>query len=271
MEKKYPSLAEMSGETNSSPRLALNEIQFNGKDGKYVYINKLGGRIRDEKDGKEKYEKIDLGSSVSVVFLRIRRKLRQFVKNGNPLTTNEHNSKHDMLTLFGSDKIIKGTNDELREKFAGLKTNQIVYCLLFKDEGEPELVRMVVKGASLGSNAKEKGEHDFYSYISSFKMNGREDHFYNYFTQLGVLSESGDLGNYYAIQYKEGEEVSPDLMDSDVVPSMQKVYDYITASDEYYKTKNVQQLQKEQDAVEKDDLDTVEYPDEEINADDIPF
>lgn len=263
-------MEEMSGETKTSPRLQLNEIQFNGQKGSYVYIDKIKGLV-EQGDGKKKYEKIDLGEDISVVFLRIRRKLRQFRKGENPLTTNEHNSKHDMLTLFGGTSIVKGTNDDLREKFTGLKTNQIVYCLLLGKGDEPELVRLVVKGASLGSEVKGKDVHDFYSYISSFKDKGREDHFYQFITELSSISEEGQLGSYYAMGYKEGDKVTPELNEQAILPAMQKVFDFVNQSDLYYKTKNVQEIQKEKDVERDEDIDTIEYPEEEINADDIPF
>lgn len=272
MEKKYPSLEEMSGESKTSPRLPLNEIQFNGQNGKYVYIDKLGGLV-EQPDGKKKYNKEDLGENIKVIFLRVRRKLRQFRKGENPLTTNEHNSKYDMLTLFGADSIVKGSNDDLREKFTGLKTNQIVYALLMREGADPELVRIVVKGASLGSEAKAKDVYDFYSYIASFKMKGREDHFYEFITELGKVQEEGNMGGYFAMNYAEGRKLTAEEMNDLVVPKMKEVFDFITASDEYYKTKNVEDLQKERLATkaEAEGLDVIEYPDEEINPEDIPF
>lgn len=269
-EKAYPSLEEMSGESKTSPRLELNEIQFNGQKGTYILIDKIKGLVQGT-DGKKKYEKHDLGGEIQVIFLRVRRKLRQFRKGENPLTTNEHNSKYDMLTLFGADGIIKGSNDDLRERFAGLKTNQIVYSLLLREGHDPELVRLVVKGASLGSEAKAKDVHDFYSYIGSFKGKGRDDHFYEYVTELSSVAEESSMGSYFAINYAEGRKLEADEMTSLVTPKMREVFDHITASDAYYQTKNVEDLNKERQAHPAEDLDVIEYPDEDVNPEDIPF
>lgn len=271
-EKKYPSLQEMSGETKSAPRLDLNEIRLDGKTGEYVYISRLSG-LQEQPDGKKKFPSRKLGNKIEVIFIRVRRKLRQYRKGEKALTTNEHTSKYDMLTLFGEPTVIKGTNDTLREKFPLLKTNQIVYAL-FRDEisGVYELVRLTIKGASLGSENKQKDVHDFYSYISSFKKGGADEHFYEHVTCLGVIEESGDLGSYYAMTFNQGQKLVEGEMGV-VAENMKKVFDFTNLSDEYYKTKGVEELnkEKEKERAENPDVDTVDYPDDDISPSDIPF
>lgn len=266
-----PTLEEMSGETRSAPRLLLNELQFNGQKNNFTLILKKEGLV--QMGDKKKYQKAELGESVSVIFLRIRRKLRQFRKGENPLTTNEHNTKHDMLTLFGDTQIIKGSNDELRERYTGLKTNQIVYCLLSKPDGsEMELVRLVVKGAALGSETKAKEVYDFYSYVSSFKEDGHDDHFYEYVTKLYGVPETSDLGSYYAMTFAKEEVISgsEEIM-SMVRKGMKQVFDFVTQSDAYYQTKKPEELQKEKTAEKDAGLATIEYPEDDVDTEDIPF
>lgn len=258
---KRPSLKEMSGEKEVAPQLELNEIVINGNEGNYYYVHKKKGLI--EIDGEKGYEKENLGPAIEVVFLRIRRKLRQYVKGQKPLSTNEHTSSADMLTLFGGEKVIRGSNDELRKQFQGLRTVQIVYCL-FKGE----LVRLVVKGASLGSEVKAKDVHDFYSYVSSFKKNGADDHFYEHVTILSNVKEKSPMGNYYAMNYERGRKLAEDEMVA-VEENMGVVYDYVQALDLFFKTKEVTKIAQSQK--ETEDIPTVEYPEDEISVGDIPF
>lgn len=255
-----------------SPKLVLNEISINGKKGTFTYTNKKGGLV--EADGKKRYAQEDLGESVQVIFMRIRRRLRQFRKDQKPLVTNEHNTKNDMLTLFGDPAVVKGSNDDLKAKYPNLRTNQIVYCLLKREGMEDEVVRLVIKGSSLGSKAKAKGTHDFYSYMSSFKEGGSDDHVYDFITELYAIEENGDLGEYYAMSFRCLEELDQEGKDK-VAEKMIPVFNFIKASDAYFQTKKVEELQKTLDkARASDDIPTIEYPDaddEGINEGDIPF
>ena len=261
-EKARPSLKEMSGEKEVAPQLELNEIVINGNEGNYYYVHKKKGLIEVE-EGVKGYEKDNLGPAIEVTFLRIRRKLRQYIKGQKPLSTQEHTSSADMLTLFGGEKVIRGTNDELRKQFQGLRTVQIVYCLY-----KGELVRLVIKGASLGSEVKAKNVHDFYSYVSSFKKNGADDHFYEHITILSNVKERSPMGSYFAMNYERGRKLEADEMVA-VEENMGIVYDYVQALDLFFKTKEVTKIAQSQK--ETEDMPTVEYPEDDINTEDIPF
>lgn len=269
MNEKKMSLSEMSGETKTAPRLELNEIMLNGQQGQYVYINKKAGLI-DLGNGKKGFEKKLLGDNIKVIFLRIRRKLRQFRKGEKALTTNEHNSKYDSLTLFGLDKIIKGSNDDLRKEYPLLKTNQIVYAI-YKNGDTEEVVRLIVRGSSLGSENKAKDVDDFYSYISSFKKGGADDHFYEHVTGLGTVAEQSDMGQYFAMRFTRGEKLSDNQIENLVTPNMTEVFHFSKATDEFYNTKSVEELTKEKEKVETEELETIEYPEEDVKSEDIPF
>ena len=45
----------------------------------------------------------------------------------------------------------------------------------------------------------------FYSYVSEFKKDGADDHFYDFITELFSVSENGDLGEYNSMSFKRGE------------------------------------------------------------------
>jgi hypothetical protein len=62
-----------------------------------------------------------------------------------------------------------GIAADLRQKYDGLRTVEIIYALLCIPGLVSELVRVPVKGSSLGSEAKADTTTDLYSYICSFK------------------------------------------------------------------------------------------------------
>lgn len=271
------SLEEMSGETNAgtSPKLVLNEIRINGNEGKFLFKDVLGGRKPStKKDGKERYEEKEIGDSIELVFLKIRRKMSQYKKGGNSLNTNEHNHKGDFVTLFGAEGGVKrGVASDLREIHQGLRTVQVVYVLY-----KGELVRLIVKGSSLGSDAKPEDRMDFYTYISSFKKDGREDHFYNYTTKLVATVEEGEQGTYYSMTFSEGDKLNEKDM-VDVEEKMTIAFKYAEALDTYVLSKKEETKKGEVDTIEYDNTDN--EPEgktgeagknaEDINPDDIPF
>lgn len=261
----------MSGESGAkAPELKLNEIRFHGTKGKFLYIDVLGGKTEEGKDGKKKYKTTEIpGSKIEVVFLKVRRKLSQFRKGKKSLNTNEHNHKDQRVVLFGGDKPESGIASDLREKYQGLRTQQVIYCLY-----EGELVRLTLRGASLGSETKDKKEFDFYSYISSFKSDGKEEHFYDFVTILSPLEEEGPQGTYYCVGYKRGEELSKEMQDK-AGDEMYRAFDYCKKVDDYYatqfKARSAPKKEAGEDQSGEDDGEGIDYPKDEINPEDIPF
>jgi hypothetical protein len=266
-EEQRKQMQQMSGETDRAPRLELNELVFNGKKGTFALKLITKGLI--QVGDKKTFEKVELGQNVKVVFLRIRRKLRAYRKGEKALTTIEHNTKFDRLVLFG-DTVEIGTNDELREKFQLLKTTQVVYCLLIKEGGETELVRLNVKGSALGSQSKAKDVYDFYSYISSYKANGQDLHFYDYITELFAVEETSDMGEYYAMTFKMGSAL-PESSSVKVFEQMKKVHEFTQKYDEYYRSMTGQEIKEKVAKQEIEEIDTIEYPTDDSSVEDIPF
>lgn len=254
------SLEEMSGEKKGSPKLKLNEIRLNGESGVFIYKDVLAGM--KEVDGKKSYEEREIGTQVSLVMLKIRRRLAAYRDEQKGLQTNEHNTKNDYLTLYGEPKIQNGNNDELRTKYPELRTQQIIYALY-----EGELVRVIVKGSALGSKNKAKGTLTFYDYVQIFKqMPGGKEHFYNYETILLPVAEKGKGSKkYFALTFKVGTKLTEEEM-ADVETNMTTAYNYCVQSDEYFNTKKVSPATT--NAAEPDDTDTGEVDADEEGSDD---
>ena len=273
MTSNIEDLSKFSGEEYlaRAPQLATNQIRLDGKKGIFKYIDILGGLVPDETTGKRKYAQTTLGESVELVFLRIRRKLIEKMKGrpGDPNTpkpasSNEHNHKTERVTLWTPAGTEYGTSDELRVKYPNLRTHQIMYALY-----NNELVRLTVKGASLGSEGKADSVMDFYEYIGSFKENpgardGKKDHFYDFKTILTAVEETSPMGEYYAMSFKRGD-ANDDTTMQNVAHLMKKVHEFTTQSDVFYKDKaGTQAPVEEPEAV-------IEAGDEDIIAEDIPF
>lgn len=283
-----PTLADMSGESTYKGKqaLQLNELSLNGdgavkevspgnfvRQGGFFRKRVLIGKARDERP-----EEINLGDRIEVVFLKIRRKL---VERGNKdgeiiRSTNEHTHKGEAVTLFDSRTNTKtfGVAADLRERHEGLRTVQIVYALLLQG-GKQELVRLVVKGASLGSEAKAEGVMDFYRYIGSF---GKDEHFYEYKTVLTPVLEEGKQP-YFAINFMRGDRLHDDAMVF-VVQRMKEVHANCVEIDATRAAKMVtadipvEEQPKEdfyEDAPVDDAPPLIDESTGEVNPDDIPF
>lgn len=255
-------LEEMSGENlyKKPAQLILNEIRINGKKGKFFFRDVIGGL--KEIDGKKRYEQKEIGEEVSVIFLKIRRKLRQYRKEENPLTTSEHNHKDDIVALFGNPEVEKGKASDLREKYQGLRTQQIIYAI-YGDE----LVRVLIKGSALGSKSKKKDVMAFYEYISSFKEDGKDEHFYNFITKLYAVEEVGELGEYYTMSFKKDRELTEEEKKL-VAEKMLIAFNFCKGTDEYYNKGKAEEIKK---VAEKEEIETVEYPEDEIVGEEILF
>jgi hypothetical protein len=244
-------IKEMTGEANytSAPRMVLNEVLLNGAEGhwrKRIWVNKAD-------DAKPEEEK--LGDKVQVVFLKIRRKLVERGRDGNiARTSNEHNTVNDTITIFEEGKeVYKGNAKQAREAYPALRTVQVIYALLLGGK-EPELVRLTLKGASLGSENRPKEYPDFYQYIGSFGENSIVE----FVTELGVLSEKGKM-SYYSATYTKGATVASEMVQEPLL----KVHTYTTQADNL-RAKNTPAKEEIAD-------DAIQYPEEDINPEDIPF
>ena len=269
----------MSGEEHyaRAPHLELNRLRLNGKKGRFELIKLKEEKVRDERTGKMRYPVEELGQQIDVIFLRIRRRVEEKLEGKpgpntpRPAYSNEHNHKNETFALTTPYGTEYGTSNELRPRFPKLRTQQIVYAIY-----RNELVRLTVKGASLGSEAKAKDVMNFYTYIDSFEKNpnardGKKDHFYDFMTELHTVEEVSDLGEYYAISFKRGHANTPVTMQQ-VAAAMRAVHEFVTESDDYYKAKIAARAPIEPEAImHAEDGPVIEYPEEDADPDDTPF
>lgn len=271
----------MSGEaTYRGPRpLELNEVSLNGDgDVKQIAPGKFepkGGYFRKRiligKPQDEKPEEINLGSTIKVVFLKIRRKLVERGDKGAIVrSTSEHTSKNDVVTLFDSKtgKRVVGVAADLREQYEGLRTVQIIYALLCAGPNEPELVRLIIKGASLGSEAKAENVMDFYRYLGSFRG---DEHVWQYQTILSSVREEG-AKSYYVIDFKRGDRLD-DASQEFAIAKLKDVHAKCTEIDAARAAKIAKADVQVETAAEEGSAEggEVEYPADEIDPDSIPF
>lgn len=272
-------IANMTGAGIYGKRFSVSEITFNGNTGDFMYRDKDA-----QKNADGKYPKENLGKSLDIVFLKIRRKLSVFKKNGNGLSTNEHNSKNDMVVVYGPNNLRDiGTASAMREKYHELRTQQMVYCYY---PAKKEIVRIVIKGASLGSEVKHPADvNKFYDYLQTFS---KEEPVHTVFTKLSPIKEAGPQGDYYAIRFDKGATLAPEQQEK-INSSIIEVHTAILESDTAFREKmNLKGKDVELDEMDEEDtiqmdehpLDAefntpsspeVPYPDDEINPEDIPF
>jgi hypothetical protein len=270
-----PTKASGESDMRRGSRLELNEVSLNGdgsakevspgkweRKGGYFRKRVLIGATKDQKP-----EEIDLGKEIQVVLLKIRRRLVERGKDGEIVrSTGEHNHPNDAVTLYepGSKNRINGVARDLREQFPNLRTVQIVYALLC-GKGEPELVRLTVKGASLGSEVKADDVMDFYQYIDSFKG---DDHFYQFRTALSPVMEEGKQV-YFAIKFERGEKLPDDKYEF-ALGKMEEVHKVCLEADHQVAARIVKAASGEP---EEHEVDTTlpEQMTEDVNPDDIPF
>lgn len=276
-------LAEAAGETHyrSVRPLELNELSLNGDadaeeiDGKLV---RKGGYFRKRvyaghRDRNSKPKEENLGAPIKIVFLRKRRKLVERGDEGKIVRqTNEHNHPGDVVSLYhaATQSSEHGIASDLRKRYEGLRTVEIVYALLI-DGDETELVRFSVKGSSLGSKAKADTTTDLYSYMGSYTP---DEHLWQYYTILTPVLEKG-LKSYFAIDFKRGEELDGEFVRDIVAPALLRVAENIKGVDRSRHEKIADAASKAAEPAEPQggahEEAGDEYPKDDINPDDIPF
>lgn len=283
-------LSDAAGETHWR-RVApfeLNEVSLNGSGevseiapGKF---ERKGGFFRKRilvgrRNRNEKPEEIDLGKTVRIVFLRKRRRLvERGGTDGKILrATNEHDIPSDVVTLYDSltEKSESGVAKDLRIKYGALRTVEIIYALLITDANQPELVRIPVRGASLGSEAKAETTTDLYRYIGSF---AGSDHIWQSYTVLYPVLEQGKQ-SYFAIDFKRGDRIDDETIAKVVAPALRKVRDNCAAVDRARQERIVASATvvpaepqgEREEAPQEGIAGTEGYSEVDINPEDIPF
>lgn len=240
---KLNELKKLSGTQNQGdkPSLILNEIRFNGRDGHFILIDKVSGKVVDE-FGEENYQKTDLGTSVELTFLRVRRQMSCYVPDFKTFSTSEHNSKQDKFIVYGLPQAKRLNSDQAREevmafatksgKSASLKTVQVVYALY-----NGELVRFFVKGSALGSEARDKDVKNFYQYVNSLAKDG----IFSVTTELSAFKEKGKAGiPYFTYSFNAKSSTPVEALDL-VEIKLTELFTYCNELDKYNMTNSAAQ------------------------------
>lgn len=249
----------------SAPKMPFYPyLRINGNEGTFTL---------NEKNG-DKFEQHQIGTDLSVIMLRVRRRLQNF---SSGMSTTEHNYGGDKVVLFLTDpeskrtiKIDEGLASEIREKHPELGTEQVVYSLY-----EGQLVRLTVKGGSLGSDNEPQGSTSFYDYLQTFKG---EDHVWMYHTKLSAIEKVNKKlrKKYFAINFERSDKV--DELELDVVAeNMTTLFNLINVQDEYYGNVKGKRIDAAQQPVKKElaEEETIPVIDleegDEIKPEEIPF
>lgn len=277
-------IAAMTGAQMSTraPQYPLDEVSILGKRSDSEKYPFAAGHFRLKKksvplakDQKE-YEQEDLGNApLDVVFLKIRRIMVEYRPDGS-LQTNEHNAKADTVSLFGDDGGVQiGTGYELWEKNQRLKTHQVVYAYVPKLQ---RIIRLIVKGISLGGSQKIDGVTSFYEYLGNFS--NEKLHAHEHFTRLVPFETASKAGKIWGINFQRGSKLDDEKI-AKVEGMVVDVHKFCTESDAYYaashekkgykKGNPVSDAEAPQSAPRGEGIDTIEYPEDEVDTADIPF
>lgn len=179
-------LAELSGQKKSYPitTMKLPVINLNGKTGIFIRREINGDKTEIEEKRLE------------VVILRVRRSLSDF---NTGLFTSEHDSPKSVAAIFErGDKFTKFVEEDISETLKnkyGLGTHQILYCL-YKNE----LVKIDVKGGSLGVREEAGGLYDY------FREFGK-DYMFQYETFISPITRQAKAIEYFAMDFSKGEKI----------------------------------------------------------------
>ena len=251
--------ARMSGEENimGAPAYSLPIVRLQGKVGIFQKIEK-------NKDGKSENE--DLSNKIEGTTLKFRRTLTRFVAEKGELKeswfTSEHNSNKDDISVFIRDKEGKtklldfGNSKEMKEKHT-LKMVQIIYFLMGN-----EIVKLNVKGSSLSA---------LYEFRIEAKKTGK--HFHELLLGIGANKISGQLGDYYAMDFGIKKNLTEKETEN-VVEKIKEISDKLEQIENYYKeNKDKESGERTAEAItaqiKKEDEE--DKPDDEINVSEIPF
>ncbi len=250
-------LDELSGATNyqSSQLPKYDEISLDGNFGNYNVKMKTQPRAKVVEDGveKEKYPTQELGKSIELVWLKVRRQLVESDDKGVVRQTNEHDAKHETVTIKhytgqAEEKVLSSTIQGQTGIYPKMKVRQIIYALNLKNQN---IYRIISKGMSNSMQEKPEDAVLFFDYIYSFKD---EDRFYKTTTVMESREIKTKIGMKYYTTFKKGRSLT-DEEQKLVAEKMQEVH---TAVNKVSK-------------VVVDEPESIDYETGEVNVEDIPF
>lgn len=249
------------GGGTKSNRIKLNEIKLDAEEGVFNYTQYLSEK---KEDGT--YQSVRIPDKVvNGVILAVRRKLQVWVDADNKTyATNEFNSNTEEITFYGAQGAEKGTAESLRKKYPTLKTLAVVY---FYSPRKDEMVRLNCKGLGLqpednkGTNVK-----GLFQYLGSFdKEEAPSDFMTSVLFVPKEITKGRKTKTYQAMRFERGE-VLDEATKAKVEGFQAQVLSQFNTPVETKET-TIPAPSKTDEFL----ADKIEYPEEEINIEDIPF
>jgi len=251
-------IKDMMGLGNGgNAHLKLNEVSLNGDTGKFSMIDLIGGK---QEDGKYKTE--ELGDIVKGVILKMRWRYFKLTPDGDGYkvtSSSEYDNKHeDEVVVFGKDD--KGLAKEMKEKYE-LGTQRVLYTYL---PDHKQVVRLNVKSSALDGSDNPNGEKGLFEYQNEIEELLELP--IDFVTEFGKVKRDGrkEGDYYYAMTFKKARELSETEREK-CVAQLTDIHD---------KTKSVKVVATEQQldqVVEAPEESKVDYPENTIDPDSIPF
>lgn len=258
-EERRKRMADAAGEGGGGkfPKYEVPAIRFNGNTGQFRRVGLDG-------------EETDLKTPVNIVVLKKRSSLSSFrgatkTLPAESMFTSEYDSVHDEVALFQNlggktSFLMNAPVSAIREKHQLLKTSNILYVLFQK-----EVHKLEVKGGSLGA---------WFDYLNSLKDDGK--HSFEVISSLASEKRKNEsLGTtYYSITFEAlDKDVDLDVIEAkqqEVAEALAKIEAYSNSRRSASGTTFAAERAEAEEAFNGAGAG-VDYPDEEINPEDIPF
>lgn len=265
MDKTKLAAALGTDEYNAMPAFNnYDELKMNGQSGTFVLT-----RYSQEK-GADGYEAANVAEPVRIVFLKPRRKFLEFADKQLVAASHEYNSRKQSITL--SDGTVHADEKALKAARPNGKVVVVQYGL-YKFADATGVVKLPVSGMSLYSEDDEPLR--FYNYMQAFN---KDEHAFEYITEVTTTPLQGDKGVYYAMAFKKADHLDDNMLGF-VEAQATKLLTELAEED----ARNAKRLPTVGKKATASDASTdkafndltapsgIEYPEEDINPDDIPF
>ena len=248
-------LAKMTGQQSEEKVVAykLNEIRMSGNDGKFTYLELLG-----EKNEEGKYPTKEIGLAFEGVIIKMRWRLFKYDEDATGkayvISTSEYDNKAtDKVFVFGKNE--RGIAQEVKEKYQ-LGSQRVLYVYSPKRD---EIMRVIVKPSALTGDKNPNKEMGLFEYVDMFRNGNTYLHeFMTKFSGVERKDPKNPRKDYFAMTLAQGDRLRPETIEK-VGALIKEVHEKTTGTpfaDEYVPTPTE---------------DTINYPGDEVNLEDIPF
>lgn len=243
---------EQIANTKGKQTPKFDQVTIDGKEGTLWYTKTAG-----EKDEEGRYPRIELSKPFSCIFLIKRTRLIKTGPKGIEGFTDEYADANEVVKYYVRDRISgaleqkdEAPAQELRDRYE-LKTEVIQYV---RHKGT--IMRLRAKGLSIAPNDAKNG---YFDYIFGL---GEGENIWTFATNINTTQTTTDNGTFYRMTFAKGDALTEKQIEN-VEDQMRDLYAKLT---NYEATKNITEDKHTEIKALKAD-----YPQEDINPDDIPF